>query len=288
MLWSIDKTEDGNEQFWKAHGINPDHPEIIEFLSIMKPKAEAKYQQAMKNIFKKDVEAAFDDIKKGLDLFKDMTKLLLLRASLHRQQKDYENALNDLERASRFMFVDKLENEVKTQIGLTYNAMGSSLFAKGKYHDAVTIFNEALNFMDTDAGIYLNRGDAYRELKNFNLALSDYHYALDLGGDGPKIKIRLALAHYALGVNCFNEKDYEGAKIEFSRSIDYNPTVPEAFLNRAKAWTELGLIDSAYSDIEKTLEIQPNHPTANAMIQNFNRDTKPSFKNGKFVVYKNY
>ena len=254
----------------------------------MKPKAEAMYQQAMKNIFKKDLEAAFEDIRKGLDLFKDMTKLLLLRASLYRQQKDYENALNDLERASRFMFVDGLENEVKTQIGLTYNAMGSSLFAKGKYHDAVTIFNEALNFMDTDPGVYMNRGDAYRELKNFNLALSDYHYALDLGGDGPKIKIRLALAHYALGVNWFNEKDYEGAKIEFSRSIDYNPTVPEAFLNRAKAWIELGLIDSAYSDIEKTLELQPSHPTANAMIQNFNRDTKPAFKNGKFVVYKNY
>ena len=56
-------------------------------------------------------------------------------------------ALNDLERASKFMFAEGLEVEVKQQIGLTYNDMGSSLFQKKKYHDSVTIFNEALNFM---------------------------------------------------------------------------------------------------------------------------------------------
>jgi tetratricopeptide (TPR) repeat protein len=254
----------------------------------MKPRAEELYQQAMRNIFKRNVEGAFENIKHGLELFRDMTKLLLLRATLFRQQNDYENALNDLEKASKFMFVDGLERNVKMQIGLTYNAMGSSLFQKKKYHDSVTIFNEALNFVDQDSGVYINRGDAYRELQKFNLALSDYHYALDLGGQDSKINIRLALTHYALGVNCFNEKDYEGAKIEFSRSIDYNDSMPEVFLNRARACTELGLIENSYSDIERTLELQPGHPIANSLIQNFNRDTKPSFQNGKFQSFKNY
>lgn len=98
------------------------------------------------------------------------------------------------------MFAEGLEADVKIQIGLTYNDMGSSLFQKKKYHDAVTIYNEALNFMQNDPGIYINRGDSYRELKKFNLALSDYHYALDLGGQEHAIKARLSLTHYALGV----------------------------------------------------------------------------------------
>jgi len=254
----------------------------------MKPKAEEKYQEAMRNIFKQDTEAAFENIKQGLDLFRDMTKLLLLRATLYRQQNDCQKALSDLEQASNFMIVDGLEDQVKMQIGLTYNTMGTSLFSMNKFHDSVTIFNEALNFMDQDPGIYINRGDAYRELKKFNLALSDYHYALDLGGQGSKINFRLALTHYALGVNWFNEKDYEGAKIEFSRSIDYNGTMPEVFVNRAKAWVELGLVENAYSDVERTLSLQPDHPIANSMIQNFNRDTKPLFKKGKFVNFNNY
>ncbi len=82
--------------------------------------------------------------------------------------------------------------------------MGTSLFKKGRYQEALTILNEALNFMPSDAGIHLNRGDAYRHLKKYNLALSDYHYALDIGGDESLIKARLSLTHYALGVICFN------------------------------------------------------------------------------------
>jgi len=58
--------------------------------------------------------------------------------------------------------------------------------------------------MPSNAGIHLNRGDTYRELKRYNLALSDYHYALDLGGDPTLIKARLSLTHYALGAQCFN------------------------------------------------------------------------------------
>ena len=74
----------------------------------------------------------------------------------------------------------------------------------------MTIFNEALNFLPQDSGIYINRGDAYRELKKYNLALSDYHYAMDLltgansGSDTAMIKARLSLTHYALGSQCFN------------------------------------------------------------------------------------
>lgn len=183
LLWSIDKIEEGNDMFWAAHAINPDHREIHEFLSIMRPRAEEFYKKASKYLFEGNKGLALDNIKKGLDLFHDMSKLLLLRASIYRQQKDYEMALNDLERASKFMFSEGLETEVKSQIGLTYNDMGSSLFQKKKFHDSVTIFNEALNFMPQDSGIYINRGDAYRELKKYNLALSDYHYAMDLGGE---------------------------------------------------------------------------------------------------------
>lgn len=62
-----------------------------------------------------------------------MTKLLLLRASIHRERNDYDQALSDLERGSKFMYSEGLENEVTMQIGLTYNDMGTSLFKKQRY-----------------------------------------------------------------------------------------------------------------------------------------------------------
>lgn len=75
--------------------------------------------------------------------------------------------------------------------------------------------------MPSDPGVHINRGDTYRQLQKFNLALSDYHYALDVGGDENLIKTRLSLTHYALGAVCYNNKDYEGANIEFSFAIDF-------------------------------------------------------------------
>ena len=88
--------------------------------------------------------------------------------------------------------------------------------------------------MPSDAGIHLNRGDTYRELKRYNLALSDYHYALDLGGDPSIIRPRLSMTHYAIGATCFNEKDYEGANIEFTRAIDFFGGNAEYYVNRAR------------------------------------------------------
>jgi tetratricopeptide (TPR) repeat protein len=49
-----------------------------------------------------------ENISKGLDLFHDMTRLLLLRAAIFRESKDYDQALTDLERASKFMFTEGL------------------------------------------------------------------------------------------------------------------------------------------------------------------------------------
>lgn len=84
LLWSVDKIEEGNEMFWAAHAVDPEHHEIVEFLSIMKPRAEEYYKKAAKFIFEGNKVLAFENIKKGLDMFHDMSKLLLLRASLYR------------------------------------------------------------------------------------------------------------------------------------------------------------------------------------------------------------
>lgn len=205
LLWSMDKVDEGNEMFWEAHSVDPNHHEVIEFLSICKPRAEEFYKKSTKAVFEGNRYLALEHVEKGLEIFHDMTKLLLLRASIHREMADYDQALSDLERASKFMYAEGLEKEVTTQIGLTYNDMGTSLFKKFRFNEALTILNEALNFLPLDSGIHLNRGDTYRELKRYNLALSDYHYAIDLGGNPATIKARLSLTHYALGAQCYNQ-----------------------------------------------------------------------------------
>lgn len=99
----MEREEDGNEQFWIAHNIDPDHHEVVEFRNIMRPKAEQFYQKAVKCIFESNDKIAMIHIRKGLECFHDLSKLLLLRASIYRKNKQFIDAIQDLEKASKFM-----------------------------------------------------------------------------------------------------------------------------------------------------------------------------------------
>ena len=90
LLWSIDKVDEGNQCFWAAHSIFPEHHEVVEFLNIQRPRAMEYYKKATKFVFQGNRYLAMENITKGLDLFHDMTRLLLLRAAIFRESKDYD------------------------------------------------------------------------------------------------------------------------------------------------------------------------------------------------------
>jgi hypothetical protein len=48
------------------------------------------YRKAVKCIFDGQKFMALENIQKGLELFHDMTRLLLLRAAIYREAKDYD------------------------------------------------------------------------------------------------------------------------------------------------------------------------------------------------------
>jgi len=199
LLWSIGKNQEGNKLFWTAYDIDPKNPEVLEFLAIMRPKANEYYEKASKLFICGEYLEALAAIKKGLDLYHDHSKLLLLQASILRLQGEYEKAMDSLELAAKNMVAEGIESDVNTQIGLTYNDMGKMLFSKQKYDGAVTVFTEAEKYLPKDPGIQINRGDAYKYEGNYSLALANYHYALELGGSKELVNTRLALTHYQLG-----------------------------------------------------------------------------------------
>jgi len=96
----------------------------MEFVRIMKPIAEDWHKKAMHAIFSEDWEKALFCCDKGLSIYRENSKLLILKAVIDRKLGNFEVALNDLERASRHMNFEGLVTEVNTQISLTYNEMG--------------------------------------------------------------------------------------------------------------------------------------------------------------------
>ena len=275
LLWSLGRVEEGNNSFWEAYDYKPQHKDVQEFVKIMKPKAFEWHEKAVKAIFEEDYKSAIHLINKGLQYYKDSPQLLLLSAIVNRKTENFEGALDDLERASKHMNAEKVAEQVSLQIAYTYNDIGKSLFQEGRYEEAIAPFNEALNFKDNDSGIYINRGDCYRKKGMIELAMSDYQRATKLGAKTSDLNPRIATLYCAIGIGLFNMTDYNGANFEFSRAIHYNEKEPEFYVFRAKNELARSRVSQAVSDLEKALELSPDHREANSLLASLKPNSVP-------------
>lgn len=286
ILWSLDKKSEGNDAFWEAFNLNSAHPDVKEFVSIMRPMSNEWLDKATKAIFDNDLKLAMYCINKGLNVYRDSPKLLLLRASIHRKMENFEEALDDLERASLHMNFENISEQVRTQIALTYNDIGKTLFSQERYRDAITPFNEAINFLGGDSGLFINRGDCYRMRGMNEVALADYHHAVELGAAAHLVNPRLAVVHYGISLQLYNQTDYSGSAIECTRAISYNPNLADYYVARAKSQIQLGSPSTAHDDLQKALTIQANHEEANRILSGFKTSPQALPVNIQKLMYK--
>lgn len=273
VLWSRNQVAEGNEAFWDAFNLDSTHPDVQEFVNIMRPKAEEWHMKAAAAVFESDHKKAMYCTNKGLEVYRESAKLLLLRASMHRKNQAFDNALDDLERASRHMNFEGISEQVRIQIALTYNDVGQILFKEQRYDEAVTPYNEAINYLGDNPDIFMNRGDCYNMKGNYEVAMADYHHALQLGAKHTFVHRRLASVHNAYGIAQFNQLDYEGARIEFSRAVYYCRDAPEYYVNRAKAQGQLNRPQESFEDLQRALQLSPQHGEALRLMSNYSNST---------------
>ena len=52
--------------------------------------------------------------------------------------------------------------------------MGIVLLGRQQYNEAITLFNESINFKANDWTVLINRGDCYKALSRFDDAYKDF------------------------------------------------------------------------------------------------------------------
>jgi len=144
---------------------------VQKFVQFFQPKADDYLQQSKQLILRQEFAKSLYFIGKGLLFDPQNLKLLLLKAFVNRNQKNYEQSLVDLEQAYKICQNQQEIQEVRQQIAHTYNEMAKLLFSLGRSQEALQIFSEALNFKSLDWGILVNRGDCYTMLKDYENAL---------------------------------------------------------------------------------------------------------------------
>lgn len=250
LKWSVTKMAEGYKLMWKAHEIDPQEPMVLLFVQLVQPRIASLYKDTQYMLIDGKVEKCNINIRKGLELDPHNTNLLIVKAYLHRTKEEYEQALCDLELANKTLKDPSLEVELRNQIALTYNEMGTFLYNKKKYTEAIALFNEGIAFKPSDWGMRANRGDCWKALNDLTKALEDYVGAHTISGDNEDVNFRLGSVFNSRGITFFNNRNPRQAVLEFTEALKYCKRCATFYVNRGKCLLELQKFPEAVSDFE--------------------------------------
>ena len=130
---------------------------------------------------------------------------------------------------------------------------GDALLHAERYKEAMEQLNGAIQKDPEFASAYAKRGVCYWHLNEPRKATDDFEKAISLGNREP---YTYEFCAWAYGIQSNN---IEALRI-LNAGIDANPTAFNSLFFRACTYYELGEYEKALADLDKTIELKPDHP----------------------------
>ncbi|MGA0559877.1 tetratricopeptide repeat protein [Larkinella sp. VNQ87] len=134
-------------------------------------------------------------------------------------------------------------------------AEGRSLMQQGKFREAISPLNDAINADASNYEAFNSRGVAYFELKDYENALLDYEQAIKLNPEFYKPYYNRAKLKTARGETDAALKDY-------AEAIRRAPDTSDIFLDRGQLFATMGNLTSALSDFNQAIQLDPKSSLA--------------------------
>ena len=132
--------------------------------------------------------------------------------------------------------------------------MRAVLFCQNGHLEAgVELFQRAINEAPNQALYHYNLGNAYKDLKRFDEAVSCYLRALELKPDYSE-------ALNNLGISFRKQERYEEAVAVFQRALRINPKYADVYYNLANTLRKLELPKEAVLCYREALNVKPDFP----------------------------
>ncbi|MDO8727099.1 MAG: tetratricopeptide repeat protein [Candidatus Methanoperedens sp.] len=135
------------------------------------------------------------------------------------------------------------------------NDKGIALDNLGRYQEALTCHDKALEINPRFAESWNNKGNALRNLVKYQEALACYNKALE-------INPRYAGAWYNKGNVMHDLGKYQEALACYNKALEINPRYAGAWNNKGNTLDELGMHQEALACYDKALDINPRHAEA--------------------------
>ena len=131
------------------------------------------------------------------------------------------------------------------------NSRALAMWKKDKFNQpqkAANLLGKVIKQHPKFAPAYNNRGNAYRDMRQYSKAIQDYNRALSLN---PKF----AKAYNNRGNVYFDQKNYQMAIRDYNQSVAANPNYKLAYMNRGLAYHQLKQNKLACKDFNKACQM---------------------------------
>ena len=136
-----------------------------------------------------------------------------------------------------------------------HNNRGVAYDELGQNQLAIEDYNEAIRLKPDLAGTYNNRGVVYNKLGQYQLAIEDYNKAIRLKPDYAKTYNNRGFVYNKLG-------QYQQAIEDYDEAIRLKPDYAGAYNNRGIAYNMLGQNQLAIEDYNKAIRLKPDYAEA--------------------------
>lgn len=205
LHWRLHIQDKATADIHKAAQLQPDHPEVLGHEQRLLKESQAIYERARTQLMARQFQDAIHNLSRATEITPEETKLYLLRASAYRELGEYHMALRDTEKAltchrlkrDSIQAQQQHQNPVHVpalclgserdaspqyrdiikQRSLILNDIGVRFLSQKSFQLAVNAMNQAIRSQMDLAELsreqfasphhFLNRGDAYRGLGNF-------------------------------------------------------------------------------------------------------------------------
>ena len=117
--------------------------------------------------------------------------------------------------------------------------------------DKILAYDQAIRLKPDYAAAYNNRGNAKKELKQYNAAIADYGQAI-------RLEPVDAAAYNNRGVAKYDLKQYKAAIADYDEAIRLEPVDAAAYNNRGNAKGDLKHYKAAIADYDQALRLKPD------------------------------
>jgi tetratricopeptide (TPR) repeat protein len=141
-------------------------------------------------------------------------------------------------------------SEINQKYVEAYYNRGWAYFNKGQYDLAIKNYNKAIELNPKFPEAYNNRGNVYLNKGQIDQAIKDFNMAIE-------IEPTIWNAYYNRGTAYVRKGQYDLAIKDFNKTIEINPKFSEAYNNRGYAYFEKEQYALAIKDFNMAIEINP-------------------------------